>query len=680
MADPKVTFTSGGRSGCSSPVPASSTIRVAAFAPKSQTSPPGRGQPPAPVLEPVVDKAQGEQLTPLAGGEPQSAAKQKKLDAREERLANLSKVWADVEMMEYSPADRHALRPWYGELFENRVQLTRQRALERQKGQERLRLEARSVFMKHLDDTYGNRVRAWRRVLDPSGTYEVSEATLRRYCRQNDLPIDSAALWKALDRDSDGKLFLEAIWAYMADLMASFRQWATQAHGSCVKLWDMPQVKALAPNPCGHLSVKIIAEALQKTSCRVPKREVLSMLHCLDFHGCGFLCRADFTWLDEWQPSEWLSSRSDPEAWEELRAAMLRMYDHPLRAWRCLLDKDNSNSVSWDEFSHACDMVKFTGNRAGAWRVLDSTLEGCISMADYDPPSAELLKSFKDFADANFGSVRKAFQALDEDASGSLEYKELRKGCARFDWKGDVRLLFECLDTDHRRSSEGGRRFVTLKEMVFLDGWGSDRLVHEEEVHVPRRSSAADRKRCHTAEGSMKPEATYLPDLYSRGLQWQADQKLSKVSRTQQGFHTGRPHELAHQQDLSLLHVPDESFARASPGMQVSHSQPQDELGSVSSKRWRCESVPGSLRSQSQFGGGCKDQRMRRVYSASSVRQTTRGGGATRGAARGAALKGGRGGQSGTNVRERLPALPWFQRLLSIDDDTSKAEGKAGAS
>merc|ERR1719188_1934224 len=197
----------------------------------------------------------------------------------------------------------------------------------------------------------------------------------------------------------------------------------------------------------------------------------------LDLYNCGLLMQSDLEWLDKWPAPEWLAADPDPEAWKLLKALLVRTYKHPLKAWRTVLDRDNSNKISWAEFRDACRKVRFDGNIGGAWRALDEDLSGYIGMREYDPPSAELLESFKDWAETNFGSVARCFRSLDEDKSGSLTFSELKRACHKMKWKGDVRLLFDSIDVD-----EGGnqaKRTISVDELAFLDQWG---IVKDEDA------------------------------------------------------------------------------------------------------------------------------------------------------------------------------------------------------
>jgi hypothetical protein len=187
-------------------------------------------------------------------------------------------------------------------------------------------------------------------------------------------------------------------------------------------------------------------------------------------------------WLDAWKAPKWLSVDPDQVAWEALREVMLEAYGHPLHVWRQLLDSDDSNCISWLEFQRACKKLHFDGNVAGAWRYLDADLSGLISMKEFDPKSADILNSFKGWAESNYGSVELAFKAIDIDQSNTLTCGELRRACQRLRWTGDPRLLFNCLDIERRRDRQGahvGKRCLSLAEIIFVDSWQASEQAEE---------------------------------------------------------------------------------------------------------------------------------------------------------------------------------------------------------
>merc|ERR1712203_383923 len=114
-------------------------------------------------------------------------------------------------------------------------------------------------------------------------------------------------------------------------------------------------------------------------------------------------------------------------------------------------------------------------------------------MKEYDQASYDLLKSFKDWADAYFGSAKMCFNALDEDSDGSITLREMKRQCKRYKWDGDVRVLFESLDVSLRNKhhADAGDNAIELNEMVFLDNWKAQST--EEEVKAEIRALQSGR-------------------------------------------------------------------------------------------------------------------------------------------------------------------------------------------
>lgn len=428
--------------------------------------------------------------------------------------------WAHREdgLNGFSPTHRLAQRPWLSENFDHLPMLVHHRRVEWQRESSQRCLEARIMFIHHLRETYHNEVRAWRLGLDPKNTFELSQKDICTYCRKHDLKLDTADLWKSLDKDCDGSLRLEELCVGAADVLASFQHWAISEFGSTAKILERPELlaaqqKSKSQKEGSWASAK---KVLTKTFSEVLKtlnwpayndsaaRQLL--LTSLDMYGCGFISRADLEWLDSWKMPEWLCTEPDATAWEDLRSSIMYYYKHPLKAWRLLLDTDNSNNVSWIEFKEACERIRFKGNIGGAWRALNERLASSISMKEYDSASADLLNSFKDWAETNFGSVKLAFKAIDVNNTGKLSYIELKRACQNLKWQGEVRLLFDCLDLDGKL--EGGKRFISMKEVQFLDEWegdpGTDEAKEDEIVNLAL-AKLAQKKRPRAQSASQLP-------------------------------------------------------------------------------------------------------------------------------------------------------------------------------
>jgi len=119
----------------------------------------------------------------------------------------------------------------------------------------------------------------------------------------------------------------------------------------------------------------------------------------------------------------------------------------------------------------------------GAFRHLDKEMAGAITMKQYDLSSAELLESFKEWADENFGSVKEAFKSMVPDGIGLLSFSELRKATRKLKWMGDVRLLYDCLNCGGPKDSTG-RSSLSLKDVSWLDCWATNVQADEKEVEA----------------------------------------------------------------------------------------------------------------------------------------------------------------------------------------------------
>eukprot|EP00439_Symbiodinium_sp_Y106_P013210 s613_g1.t3 len=336
----------------------------------------------------------------------------------------------------------------------------------------------------------------------------VSQAALKRYSSKAAVQLDFVSLWRSLDLDGDGEVGLEALAPAAAETLAGFKQWAVAHYGSCALFWASPMLIELrkAPQRQGRwrsdkkMLLSVFVAALRDAGA-IKRGEGSGLLgSSLDSYGCGFVCHEDFVWLDGWRPVEWLTATPNQEEWAIMKALLTRVEGHPLKAWRKRLDKDDSNAVSWVEFRSAFEELHFRGDIAGAWRYVDTDMSGCISLKEYDPVSADLLHSFKAWAERFFGSVGRAFAALDSDGSGTVSRHELRKACQKRCWAGDVDMLFNCLDVDE---GSGHRATLDVCEVSFLDNWdeGASESEDERPEHEPQQAPPSQR----SASSSVRP-------------------------------------------------------------------------------------------------------------------------------------------------------------------------------
>ncbi|CAE7472138.1 CPK24 [Symbiodinium natans] len=420
-----------------------------------------------------------------------------------------------------SVSNRHRLapRPWHDRAFETLPQVISRRNQSWFHEKKSKNAEARQQFLKYIRRNYGSEVRAWRRALDPDATFQLTLTTFKRWFRnETNLreSIDLQTLWRSLDRDGSGCLGMEELAPQSAATLGCFRKWLRGRLGSCASAWEHEAVSDAFSNLHAEGSwvsrTKLLINAFAKAIKQIGWRPILdqqtrlALLASLDYFGCGFLSRSDLEWLDAWEPPEWLYSEPDGEAWVQLRRLIMGRYEHPLAAWRGLLDRDDSNSVSWSEFKEACRRVGFQGNIGGAWRTLDDDLSGTITLREFDAASAKILTSFKAWCDLHYGSFEHLFKSMDKDRSGGVSFSELRRACRNGGWKGNVHVLFKCLDVDNYGD---GQRTIELEELQFLDSW--DPL--EDEPLEEHLNQADETARMPARRSQLSQSSPVLPKL-----------------------------------------------------------------------------------------------------------------------------------------------------------------------
>lgn len=411
----------------------------------------------------------------------------------------LTKLHYDVKNKGYTPGHRLAERGWHAPFIEKLPHLVVEKNQAWRSRERARQSEAYAAWKRHIESTYGNGARAWRKGLDKKGTFTLSRDQLVQYIRTLNLDLDTRRLWHVLDRDCDGYLHLEEVCPLGSAAMAGLLDWSRREFGSCKAAWG--KIRSVAkPPPSWKSLTSLKFPAFVGALCKLKWPYTNSpawghqLCFALDRDGCGIIGLSDLDWLDGWNPAGWLYSIPDRDAWLCLSRLLIDHFDKPLSAWRSM-DDDDSNVVSWKEFEQVCNAVGFTGNRGGAWRYLDKDCSGTISLKEWHEESANQLASFKDFLDSEFGSVKLAFASIDTDNSGTVSFSELRRACKRRGWTGDVRSVFHCLGIRIAR----GHRTLSYKDLSFLDRWEpalDEKSLFDDSIQDPKNGEIKNEKRC----------------------------------------------------------------------------------------------------------------------------------------------------------------------------------------
>mmetsp|Transcript_43351 Transcript_43351/g.81418 ORF Transcript_43351/g.81418 Transcript_43351/m.81418 type:complete len:776 (+) Transcript_43351:86-2413(+) len=320
----------------------------------------------------------------------------------------------------------------------------------------------------------GSFIRGWRRILDLDGNMTLSKAELWKGCRKIAFHGDVAALWKAMDIDDDGAVHLQEVDARMALVLARFKKWATENHGTSVVA--MQYLAALIKKRTPKWSMEEFLSALRAANFPpIPGVNLIkaaTMLHeAGDITDVGYVIAQDFSFLDKWDPAPFLCASPDLEEKDRFLSALRSRYASLIVGWRRILDRDNKNRVSYKDFSDACRLMHFNDNVPGLWCALDEDASGFISLDEIDHDSADVLLAFKDWAESTFGTIVHAFKMLDTTRSNAMSFPMFRRSMRDFGYEGDAKVLFLILKPDANIPHKGKDARLTLEDIKYLSTW-----------------------------------------------------------------------------------------------------------------------------------------------------------------------------------------------------------------
>jgi Ca2+-binding EF-hand superfamily protein len=271
---------------------------------------------------------------------------------------------------------------------------------------------------------------------------------------------------------------LEEVDVQLALVLASFKKWASEMNGSCVAM--LVQLGFVAKRQTHKWDQQSFLAALEQTNFpRVSEtttmKQAATMLYeALDVENLGFFTAQDVAFLDKWTPTPWLIADPSEEEKERFVRILRSRFSNLIVAWRKLLDRDNSNKVSYKAFLEACQKMKIQ-NPPGIWRALDDDTSGCISLNEIDQEAADALMNFKRWAEATFGTITHMFHVIDKAKVGKVSFPIFRRALRNFGFEGDAGVLFQSLKPCAKNSKKSNRRHeLTLQDLLYLSTWETE--------------------------------------------------------------------------------------------------------------------------------------------------------------------------------------------------------------
>ena len=113
---------------------------------------------------------------------------------------------------------------------------------------------------------------------------------------------------------------------------------------------------------------------------------------------------------------------------ENFRLSLLEKFGNFIRSWRLGMDFNGDLELSFDEFCTALDQMKFRCDVPQLWKSFDVGGEGgeedegdgCITLAEIDPPSGAILNGWRKWIYNEFGGPLNFFRELDKHKNNGV--------------------------------------------------------------------------------------------------------------------------------------------------------------------------------------------------------------------------------------------------------------------
>lgn len=142
----------------------------------------------------------------------------------------------------------------------------------------------------------------------------------------------------------------------------------------------------------------------------------------------------------------------------------IQNFSNLTRCWK-VLDRNLNMKMNRNEFLTTLKEKRFRGNAHLIFTLLDRDMSGSLMYYHFDPTGALDLAQISQWANKTFGSMQKAFKALDTDGNGQLTLAEFSSGAVKSGMaSSSVHALFNMIDVDHDEK-------ISINEIRFLDTW-----------------------------------------------------------------------------------------------------------------------------------------------------------------------------------------------------------------
>eukprot|EP00746_Dinoflagellata_sp_MGD_P112022 gnl/MRDRNA2_/MRDRNA2_48898_c0_seq1.p1 gnl/MRDRNA2_/MRDRNA2_48898_c0~~gnl/MRDRNA2_/MRDRNA2_48898_c0_seq1.p1 ORF type:complete len:1345 (+),score=318.81 gnl/MRDRNA2_/MRDRNA2_48898_c0_seq1:55-4089(+) len=343
-----------------------------------------------------------------------------------------------------------------------------------QKTGEKLRTE----FLETLSRRYGSVVKAWHKCLDINKKGQVRYQDFKKNVRgivgkdhEGQAKIDE--LWKLLRRPNRDDLFLDDLDPLAHTEVEKFKQQCLDRYGALEKAF-----RAIDRDGSGKVSYAEFKEWCADIKFAGSERRLFDFL---DSDGSGSIGLEEIdaeTAKKQRQVAKGIDFRNETiasrenkqqgqrqlaemrEAWAkqrfldigaknlgDFRQLLIRRFGSIVKAWRKGLAPDGTK-LGFVKFCSGCRAIGYAGALEELWESFGCDDKKPLSLEILEPGIEKDLNEFREKMLDRFGSIKAAFDFIDQDGSMSVDLAEFCKACNEVQFIGNYRRLFEYLDSD----------------------------------------------------------------------------------------------------------------------------------------------------------------------------------------------------------------------------------------
>jgi len=360
-------------------------------------------------------------------------------------------------------------------------------------------------FLKSLKKQYGNFVRAWRLVLNPSGSGTFTRNDLGKVMRGH-LSYDGSfkSLWVYLERlgQGTGQVSLSDLDEEAANLLMDFKEFLQDRFQTARRSFSRLDVRgrALLHREAWVEGCKAIGwnEQLAWLEPAAWNQQVVKLHECLSLGLRQYkkVTVSDLEWLnlplydEPLHPqrcltlrhaalAERLKPRKIAQNLPELLRNLKNKYGSLVRAWRLGIDMNGDGTATYKEFAMVIHRFGFCGSLKDLWAEIGPTsMDGqTIGLVDIDKPSAVMLSDFKVCLLGQFRSAHVAWEAMDTEGNMFLDPRGFQLACDKIGWQGDALKLHALLDAEVGMRHKDGSRKVTYDDIAWIGEFESGAYI-----------------------------------------------------------------------------------------------------------------------------------------------------------------------------------------------------------